>query len=98
MCIYIYIYIYICWQTGLDKRGSSKMPINPPYKVLNCIIWFGGRPSQRQDALCRAIRPVSPTLVDISWTSIGIKPVSPLIRHIQLGYSPPRSGGCPSQH
>ena len=29
-------------QTGLDKRGSSKMPINPPYYVLNSIFWFGG--------------------------------------------------------
>ena len=29
---------FIGWQTGLDKRGSSKVPTNPPYNVLNCII------------------------------------------------------------
>jgi hypothetical protein len=26
------------WQTGLDKRGPSKMPLNPPYNIFNCII------------------------------------------------------------
>jgi len=38
----VFLPIVIVWQTGLAKRGSSKTHINPPYNVLNCIIWFGG--------------------------------------------------------